>query len=52
VSASEKSCPICSHDFAAAAQDGGGQAKRVIRRPIQKVVRRPGEGGEQGDQKQ
>ena len=30
--------------------EGGDTAKRIIRKPIKKVVRRPVEGGDQGQQ--
>jgi hypothetical protein len=49
VNVAEKVCPICSYDFSQP-QEGGDQARRIIRKPIKKIVRRPGEPG--GDQQQ
>ncbi len=47
VNAAEKICPICNYDFS---QAQSGEARRIIRKPIKKIVRRPGEPG--GDQPQ
>jgi hypothetical protein len=50
VNAAERICPICNYDFSQA-QTTGGEARRVIRKPIKKIVRRPGEpGGNQPQQ--
>ena len=48
VNANEKICPICNYDFSQ--PQAGGEVRRVIRKPIKKIVRRPGEPG--GDQPQ
>ncbi|MFO7618831.1 MAG: CARDB domain-containing protein [Thermoplasmata archaeon] len=49
VGVNEKACPICSYTFPET--PGGGDAtRRIIRKPIKKIVRKPGEGG--GDQQQ
>jgi RNA polymerase subunit RPABC4/transcription elongation factor Spt4 len=50
VNAEEKVCPICNYDFGQAPAEGGDQVRRIVRKPIKKIVRRPGEGG--GDQQQ
>jgi len=47
VNAAEKICPICNYDFS---QAQSGEARRIIRKPIKKIIRRPGEPG--GDQPQ
>ncbi len=47
VNATDKVCPICSYEFPDAA---GGDARRIIRKPIKKIVRRPGEPGGEGGQ--
>lgn len=47
VNAGEKICPICNYDFG---DQSGAQATRIVRKPIKKIVRRPGEPG--GDQQQ
>jgi ribosomal protein L40E len=48
VNATDKVCPICSFEFQDAA--GGDAARRIIRKPIKKIVRRPGEPGGEGGQ--
>ncbi|MDO9536723.1 MAG: CARDB domain-containing protein [Thermoplasmata archaeon] len=45
VNATEKVCPICNFDFEK--PTGGDQVRRIVRKPIKKVVRRPIEGGDQ-----
>ena len=36
----KNSCPICNHDF----ENKPAESRRIIRKPIKRVVRRPGEG--------
>ncbi|MBU4033114.1 MAG: hypothetical protein KKD98_10015, partial [Candidatus Thermoplasmatota archaeon] len=48
VNIAEKNCPICNHEFQDKPPEGGDHTRRIIRKPIKKVVRRPMEGG--GDQ--
>jgi hypothetical protein len=43
VNATERACPICNYDFSQAPAEGGDQVRRIVRKPIKKIVRRPGE---------